>query len=82
MKRVIFDKEKGYMGCKSLGREKEFYMEGDKLMCRKEQVYAYHHAKGKSFPKLQYETMGFKSEVVKYLNIVSDYGRSVRYGTD
>ena len=80
LKKVIFDKKKGYMGCKSLGREGEFYMEDNKLMCRKEQVKAYHHAKGKAFPKLRYETMGFKPEVVEYLNIVSHHGKSVRYG--
>lgn len=79
MKKTIFDKEKGYMGCKSLGREGEFYLEGDQLMCRKELVKAYHHAKGKAFPKLQYEMMGFKKEVVDYLNFVSNYSKSVRY---
>jgi hypothetical protein len=81
MKKVIFDKEKDYMGCKSLGRESEFYVEGNKLMCRKEQVKAYHHAKGKAFPKLNYETMGFTPEVVHFLNAVSQYGKSVRYSS-
>jgi len=81
MERKIFDKEKDYYGCKSLNREKEFYMENDKLMCRKEQVFAYHHAKGGCLPKLQFEKMGFVPEVVQYLSVVSHYGKSQRYAS-
>lgn len=81
MKRKVFDKKKDYYGCKSLGREGEFYMKDDKLMCRKEQVKAYHHAKGNALPKLQFDKMGFTPEVVKYLKLVSFYGKSARYAS-
>ena len=76
----IFDKEKDYMGCKSLGREGEFVMDGAKLMCRGEQVLAYHHAKGPgALPKLIYKNLGFKPEVVDFLNFVSEYGVTEKY---
>jgi len=81
MKLKIFDKEKDYYGCKSLGREKEMYIENDELMLRNEKVKAYHHAKGPTFPKLHFPTMGFKPEVVKWLEKISDYGQSIKYGT-
>jgi hypothetical protein len=76
MNRVIFDKDYGYMGCKSLNREGEFYMEGKNVMCRKEMVYAYHNAKGGVMPKLVYDRMGFPYEVVQYLNYISTYGQT------
>ena len=76
MNRVIFDKDSGYMGCKSLGREPEFVIEGKKLMCRGEQVYAYHHAKGARFPKLQFDAMDFTYEVKEFLKYISYYGQS------
>jgi len=81
MKLKVFDKDKDYYGCKSLNREKEFYVEDGKVMCRKEQVYVYHNAKGGKMPKLDFENMGFSPEVVKYMNVVSLYGKSVRYGS-
>ena len=71
MGRKIFDKEKDYYGCKSLGREKEFYIEKDKLMCRGEQVFCYHNAKGHYMPKLQFDKMEFIPEVVEYLNKIA-----------
>ena len=72
MKKKIFDKEKDYYGVKSLGREKEFYIEGDKLMCRKEQIFCYHHARGPCIAdKLQFDRMEFIPEVVEYLNKIA-----------
>jgi hypothetical protein len=67
----ILDKDYGYYGCKSLNREGEFYLEGKKVMCRKEQVFAYHHAKGAVFPKLNFDKMGFSREVRDYLWYIS-----------
>jgi len=82
MKRKIFDKEKNYLGCKSLNREKEFVIEDAKVMCRKEQVKIYHHAKGGgALPKLQFKEMGFTKEVINYLNVIGYYGVSYRYAS-
>lgn len=68
MKKKIFDKKKDYYGCKSLGREPEFYIQDDKLMCRKEQVKAYHFARGGVFPKLDFNSMDLTWEVKAWLN--------------
>lgn len=77
----IFDKDEGYMGCKSLGREGEFEVKDEQLWCRGERVYAYHHAKGPgALPKLVFENMGFKPEVVDYLNAISTKGVTEHYG--
>jgi hypothetical protein len=81
MNRVVFDKDYGYMGCKSLNREAEFYLEGKKLMCRGEQVYCYHHAKGGVLPKLVFDQMEFEYEVKEFLKYVSGYGQSEKYGS-
>jgi hypothetical protein len=78
MDRMIFDKEKNYLGCKSLGREGEFYVEDDKLLCRGEQIKAYHNAKGALFPKLDIENMSFCPEVKVWLRRIADYGQSVK----
>jgi len=80
MKLKVFDKKKDYYGCKSLNREGEFYIENGKVMCRDEQVFIYHHAKGGVLPKLQFEQMGFTPEVVKFMDFVSNYGKTERYG--
>lgn len=74
----IFDKDYGYIGCKSLNLEEKFYMKDEKLMCNKEPVWAYHHAKGGVLPKLQYNTMGFTYEVQQYLEKVSFEGQSFK----
>lgn len=75
LKLKIFDKELDYMGCKSLGREGEFYVQNGNVMCRGQRVLAYHHAKGAgALPKLQYSKMGFPEEVVKFMDRVSNYG--------
>lgn len=74
----IFDKEYGYMGCKSLDLEDKFYVKDDSLWCNKEPVYAYHWAKGGHLPKLQYDKLGFTWEVQQYLNRVSDEGISTK----
>jgi len=80
MKRKVFDQEKDFYGCKSLGREHRFYVEDGKVMCDKEQVFIYHHAKGGVLPKLQFEMMGFPAGVVNLMNFYSMYGKSERYG--
>lgn len=69
----IYDKDNpDYYGCKSLNREKEFFMKDGKVCCRDGIVKAYHHAKGcNALPKLRYETMGFSQEVVNFMNEVS-----------
>ena len=80
-KKKIFDLKENYLGCKSLGREREFYMENGKVMCRGEQVKIYHFAKGGgALPKLQFEKMGFPQDVVDYMNWCSGYGKSEIYG--
>jgi len=80
----VFDKKKDYYGCKSLGREKEFELVGNKVMCRNEQVRCYHYAKGpNNMPKASQEKLksyGFNENVIKYINIVGNYGTSVIYG--
>lgn len=78
LKLKIFDKEKDYYGCKSLGREPQFYIENDKLMCRNEQVLAYHFARGNHFPKLDFQNMPLTDEVKEWL-INLGYGQSVKY---
>jgi hypothetical protein len=78
LKLKILDKNKDYYGCKSLGREPEFYIENDKLMCRNEQVLAYHFARGSVFPKLDFKNMPLKDEVKLWLNKISTYGQSVK----
>lgn len=76
LKLKIFDKEKDYYGCKSLGREMQFYVSDDKLMCKKEQVLAYHFARGNVFPKLDYDQMPLTDDVKSWLKKVSYYGQS------
>jgi len=78
MKKKVFDENKNYYGCKSLGREGEFYIEKNQVMCRKEKVVCYHHAKGLDFPKLQFERMGFTWEVTNFMNMVSNSGTSFK----
>jgi len=78
MNKVIYDKEQDYYGCKSLGREPEFQVYSDKLWCRGEQVFAYHWARGASFPKLNFDInpFGFTPEVLRWFKGLS-YGVSV-----
>ena len=79
----VFDKKKDYYGCKSLGREKEFKLVGNKVMCRNEQVRCYHAAKGpKNMPKLTPEKMkgyGFNDDVVKFASFVGNHGVTMTY---
>jgi hypothetical protein len=78
MNKIILDKDKDYWGCKSLNREGEFYISDNKVMCRGEQVFVYHHAKGaNAMPKLQFQYMGFRQEVVEYLIKIGHEGISV-----
>jgi len=78
LKLKIFDKEKDYYGCKSLGREPEFRIEDNRLMCRGEQIFAYHFARGNVFPKLHFDTMPLVDEVKHWLKDMSGYGQSVK----
>jgi hypothetical protein len=80
LKLRIFDKDKDYYGCKSLGREPQMYIENDKLMLRNEQVLAYHFARGGVFPKLDFFNMPLTPEVKDWLNNLS-YGQSVKIQT-
>lgn len=73
----ILDRDKDYYGCKSLGREPEFYVENDKLMCRKEQVLAYHFARGGQFPKLDFRNMPLIDDVKDWLEKLN-YGQSYK----
>ena len=76
IKPKIFDKKRNYYGCKSLGREHEMYVDGDKTMLRQEQVLAYHYARGASFPKLDILTMPLKPEVKDLWYNIGIYGQS------
>lgn len=78
LKLKIFDKEKDYYGCKSLGREPQFYIEDDKLMCRNEQILAYHFARGGQFPKLDFPNMPITPDVKDWLIDISQYGQTVK----
>jgi hypothetical protein len=81
MKRLIFDKEKDYYGCKSLNREKEFYMEDGKVMCRKEQVFIYHVARGgQAMPKFDFYKLGFSDKVREFMEYLGYFGSSIRLG--
>lgn len=78
LKLKIFDKKRDYYGCKSLGREPQFVIEDNKLMCRGEQVLAYHHARGATFPKLDIPNMPFIDEVKHWLKDIAYHGNSVK----
>lgn len=79
----VFDGKKDYYGCKSLGREKEFVMEEDRVMCRGEQVKCYHAAKGPSnMPKLTPQKMmtyGFSDRVTGFATFCGNFGTTVIY---
>lgn len=74
----IVDKDKDYYGCKSLGREPEFRIEGNKTMCRGEQVVAYHFARGGVFPKLDIPNMPLVDEVKENWLKIATYGQSFK----
>lgn len=78
LKLKILDKEKDYYGCKSLGRELQFFVNDDKLMCRNEQIVAYHFARGNVFPKLDFPNMPFIDAVKNWLIKVSYYGQTTK----
>jgi hypothetical protein len=75
-KKLIWDKDKNYLGCKSLGQEGQMYIEGNELMLNKEKVKAYHWAKGARLPKMQYHNGMFRPEVAEWLTKVSMEGRT------
>lgn len=78
LKLKVFDKDKEYYGCKSLGREPKFYIEDDKLMCMGEQVRAYHFARGGVFPKLDFDSMPLTDEVKIWLKDVAYNGQTIK----
>ena len=78
LKFKMLDGEKDYYGCKSLNREGEFYVEGDKTMCRNEQVILYHYARGGVFPKLDIPNMPLSDEVKKRWLEIGNYGQSYK----
>jgi len=81
MNRVIWDKDKNYLGCKSLGREKEFTLKDGKIMLRGEQVKSYHVARGgQAMPKFQFEKLGFSEDVTEHMKALGLFGTSERYG--
>jgi hypothetical protein len=50
-------------------------------MCRGEQVFVYHSAKGgANMPKFQFEKMGFNDEVIEHMLYLGYYGSSLRLG--
>jgi len=77
LKLKVFDKEKDYYGCKSLGREPLFYIEDDRLMCKNEQVFAYHFARGNVFPKLDFDNMPLTDEVRVWAKKIAFGGNSI-----
>jgi len=83
MKRLIWDKEKNYLGCKSLGLEDTFYVEDNLLKCNKEIVKAYHWARGARFPKLDFRNseIPFTDDVRDYMTRIAMDGVSVKYAT-
>lgn len=72
MRRLVYDRERDYYGCKALNREPEFYIEKGALLCRGERVLAYHHAKGgHAIPKLVFDRMNFSPAVTAWLKEIS-----------
>lgn len=79
MKRVIWDKDKDYYGCKSLGREPLFYVDDGKTYCKKDrgQVFLYHFARGSVFPKLDIPSMPLADDVKELWGQIALYGQTV-----
>ena len=77
MNRVIWDKDKNYLGCKSLGQEQQMYLEGNELMLNGEKVKSYHWARGGgAMPKMNYHNGWFRPEVADWLDRVSMEGQT------
>lgn len=80
LKLKILDKDNGYYGCKSLGREPEFRInEKGETICRGEKVTAYHFARGGHFPKLDIPNMPLVDEVKARWSEIAYYGQTVKY---
>jgi hypothetical protein len=77
LKLKIFDKDKEYYGCKSLGREVQFEIKDGKTYLMGEQVRAYHFARGGVFPKLDIPRMPLTDEVKSNWNNIAYYGQTV-----
>jgi len=80
MKRLIWDRKKNYLGCKSLGGEQDFYIKDGKLMYNNQVVKAYHWARGKDFPKMDFDRtdIKFKPEVIRYLKDIAYKGVTIK----
>jgi hypothetical protein len=78
LKLKIFDKDKDYYGCKSLGREPVFETNVDKTICKGEQVIAYHFARGGQFPKLDIPNMPLRDPVKTLWNKIAYSGQTVK----
>lgn len=79
LKLKIFDEKKDYYGCKSLGREPEFRAVDGKTYCRKEQVIAYHYARGgRALPKLDIPNMPLTDEVKEAWLDIAYKGQTVK----
>jgi hypothetical protein len=80
-KTKILDKDNGlYYGCHLLGHEKDCTLVDGKVMYNDSWVKLYHNAKGPSFPKLNFEKLGFKKDVSDYMYVLGGYGTTVLYG--
>jgi hypothetical protein len=82
MKRLIWDREKNYIGCKSLGLEDKFYVEDNKLKLNGEEIKAYHWARGAVFPKLDFTNpeIPFSQDAREFMDRIAKEGVSVKYG--
>lgn len=79
LKTKILDKDYGYYGCKSLGREPEFKInDKGQTICRDEQVFAYHYARGGQFPKLDIPNMPLQDDVKKRWIELAHYGQTIK----
>lgn len=81
LKLKILDKEKDYYGCKSLGREPQFYIKNGKTYCTRDegQVIAYHYARGGgALPKLDLDRMPLQDDVKKRWKEIAYYGQTVK----
>jgi len=81
MKRLIWDKDiPHYLGCKSLGQEHKWYIRDGKVRLNDGIVKAYHHARGRAFPKLDfdlYRRWGVRDDVINHLKQIGHYGQTV-----
>lgn len=77
MKLKMFDKDKEYYGCKSLGGEPLFTVKDGKTYYKDELVRAYHFARGGVMPKLDIPNMPLKSDVKELWTKIAYEGQSI-----